>query len=308
MRADQKEITNWLSKTIGNSSFNIKELRQEASDRKYYRIKAENISYVLTDNFDKTDQSANFLYASKILKNSSVNVPEVLAFSEDLRFVLLQDLGDESLDINDEYKDEKVLEMALEQLSKIYFSDQDVLKSVTKESLLLQTNSFIDFCKEKKCSNDEIKSLENLRNELVHNLLNQQFIPSHNDFERRNLMMFEGKLFVIDFQDLNMGPIGIDLASIMYEHSYEYPKALIDNLLEKHLKNNGLNASSAELKDMIMHALAHRSMRVVGTFNKYFKEGKLLNRKLDLEKFLKRIYLALSTLKKEEAKIVKKLL
>ena len=308
MRADQKEITNWLSKTIGNSSFNIKELRQEASDRKYYRIKAENISYVLTDNFDKTDQSANFLYASKILKNSSVNVPEVLAFSEDLRFVLLQDLGDESLDINDEYNDEKILEMALEQLSKIYFSDQDVLKSVTKESLFLQTNSFMDFCREKKCSNDEIKSLENLRNELVHNLLNQQFIPSHNDFERRNLMMFEKNLFVIDFQDLNMGPIGIDLASIMYEHSYEYPKALIDNLLEKHLKDNGLNASSAELKDMIMHALAHRSMRVVGTFNKYFKEGKLLNRKLDLEKFLKRIYLALSTLKKEEAKILKKLL
>ena len=308
MRADQKEITNWLSKTIGDSSFNIKELRQEASDRKYYRIKAENISYVLTDNFDKTDQSANFLYASKILKNSSVNVPEVLAFSEDLRFVLLQDLGDESLDINDEYKDEKVLEMALEQLSKIYFSDQDVLKSVTKESLLLQTNSFMDFCREKKCSNDEIKSLENLRNELVHNLLNQQFIPSHNDFERRNLMMFEENLFVIDFQDLNMGPIGIDLASIMYEHSYEYPKALIDNLLEKHLKDNGLNASSAELKDMIMHALAHRSMRIVGTFNKYFKEGKLLNRKLDLDKFLKRIHLALSTLKKKEAKIVKKLL
>ena len=308
MRADQKEITNWLSKTIGDNSFNIEELRQEASDRKYYRIKTENISYVLTDNFDKTDQSANFLYASKILKNSSVNVPEVLAFSEDLRFVLLQDLGDESLDINDEYKDEKVLEMALEQLSKIYFSDQDVLKSVTKESLFLQTNSFMDFCREKKCSNDEIKSLENLRNELVHNLLNQQFIPSHNDFERRNLMMFEEKLFVIDFQDLNMGPIGIDLASIMYEHSYEYPKALIDNLLEKHLKDNGLNASSAELKDMIMHALAHRSMRVVGTFNKYFKEGKLLNRKLDLDKFLKRIHLALSTLKKKEAKIVKKLL
>ena len=308
MRADQKEITNWLSKTIGHSSFNIKQLRQEASDRKYYRIKAENISYVLTDNFDKTDQSANFLYASKILKNSSVNVPEVLAFSEDLRFVLLQDLGDESLDINDEYNDEKILEMALEQLSKIYFSDQDVLKSVTKESLLLQTNSFMDFCREKKCSNDEIKSLENLRNELVHNLLNQQFIPSHNDFERRNLMMFEGKLFVIDFQDLNMGPIGIDLASIMYEHSYEYPKVLIDDLLEKHLKNNGLKASSEELKNMIMHALAHRSMRIVGAFNKYFKEGKLLNRKSDLDKFLKRIHLALHTLKKDEAKIVKKLL
>ena len=308
MRADQKEITNWLSKTIGNNSFNIEELRQEASDRKYYRIKADNVSYVLADNFDKTDQSANFLYASKILKNSSVNVPEVLAFSEDLRFLLLQDLGDKSLDTDNEFKDEKILEMALEQLSKIYFSDQDVLRSATKESLLMQTNSFIDFCKENKLSNDELKALENLRNNLVQNLLNQQFIPTHNDFERRNLMMFEENLFVIDFQDLNMGPIGIDLASIMYEHSYEYPKVLIDDLLEKHLKNNGLKASSEELKNMIMHALAHRSMRIVGAFNKYFKEGKLLNRKSDLDKFLKRIYLALSTLKKEEAKIVKKLL
>lgn len=308
MRADQKEITNWLSKTIGNNSFNIEELRQEASDRKYYRIKADNFSYVLADNFDKTDQSANFLYASKILKNSSVNVPEVLAFSEDLRFLLLQDLGDKSLDTDNEFKDEKILEMALEQLSKIYFSDQDVLRSATKESLLIQTNSFIDFCKENKLSNDELKALENLRNNLVQNLLNQQFIPTHNDFERRNLMMFEENLFVIDFQDLNMGPIGIDLASIMYEHSYEYPKVLIDDLLEKHLKNNGLKASSEELKNMIMHALAHRSMRIVGAFNKYFKEGKLLNRKSDLDKFLKRIYLALSTLKKDEAKIVKKLL
>lgn len=308
MRADQKEITNWLSKTIGNNSFNIQELRQEASDRKYYRIKADNVSYVLADNFDKTDQSANFLYASKILKNSSVNVPEVLAFSEDLRFLLLQDLGDKSLDTDNEFKDEKILEMALEQLSKIYFSDQDVLRSATKESLLIQTNSFIDFCKENKLSNDELKALENLRNNLVQNLLNQQFIPTHNDFERRNLMMFEENLFVIDFQDLNMGPIGIDLASIMYEHSYEYPKVLIDDLLEKHLKNNGLKASSEELKNMIMHALAHRSMRIVGAFNKYFKEGKLLNRKSDLDKFLKRIYLALSTLKKDEAKIVKKLL
>ena len=308
MRADQKEITNWLSKTIGNNSFNIEELRQEASDRKYYRIKADNVSYVLADNFDKTDQSANFLYASKILKNSSVNVPEVLAFSEDLRFLLLQDLGDKSLDTDNEYKDQKILEMALEQLSKIYFSDQDVLRSATKESLLIQTNSFIDFCKENKLSNDELKALENLRNNLVQNLLNQQFIPTHNDFERRNLMMFEENLFVIDFQDLNMGPIGIDLASIMYEHSYEYPKILIDDLLEKHLKNNGLKASSEELKNMIMHALAHRSMRIVGAFNKYFKEGKLLNRKSDLDKFLKRIYLALSTLKKDEAKIVKKLI
>ena len=308
MRANQKEITDWLSKTLGCSSFNIKELRQEASDRKYFRVRVEEASYVLTDNFDKTDQTANFLYASKILRNSSVNVPEILAFSEDLRFVLLQDLGNDSLDISDAYKDAIILEMALEQLSRIYFSDQEVLKSVTNKSLHLQTQSFIDFCRENECCSDDINAIEVLRNDLVHYLLDQQFIPSHNDFERRNLMMFEDKLFVIDFQDLNMGPIGIDLASILYEHSYDYPKTLINNLVDKHIKDNDLKVSNAELKDMIMHALAHRSMRIVGSFNKYFKEGKLLNRKEDLNKFLNRIYLALSSLKRDEAKIIKKLL
>ena len=94
----------------------------------------------------------------------------------------------------------------------------------------------------------------------------------------------------------------------MYDHTYDYSEGLINDMLENHLKDNGLKASVAELKDMIMHALAHRSMRIVGTFNKYFKEGKLLNRKSDLDKFLKRIYLALSLLKKDEAAIVKKLL
>ena len=66
MRADQKEITNWLSKTIGNNSFNIEELRQEASDRKYYRIKADNVSYVLADNYDC------LLYTSELPTSSVV--------------------------------------------------------------------------------------------------------------------------------------------------------------------------------------------------------------------------------------------
>ena len=136
---------------------------------------------------------------------------------------------------------------------KNIFFRPDVLRSATKESLLYKpTVSLISA--RNKLSNDELKALENLRNNLVQNLLNQQFIPTHNDFERRNLMMFEENLFVIDFQDLNMGPIGMD-KTIMYEHSYNIRRLLLKTL-EKHLKNNGLKASSEESKNMIMHALA----------------------------------------------------
>ena len=308
MNKNLKEITDWLSSVIGTQSFNLEPLREEASNRKYFRIKTDKKSFVLVDNSENTEQAANFLYSSKLLINSSINVPEIYAFSEDLRFMLMQDLGEHTLDAATQVNDKEILVKALEQLSLIYFCDQDILKSCTKDSLLKQTEAFTEFCSEQGCNANEIQELELLRKELVENLLNQQFMPVHNDFERRNLMLFEDQLFVIDFQDLNVGPIGIDLASLLFEHDRDYPEELLDEVLNLHIINTGLQIELDEIMNHIMSALSHRSMRIVGTFNRYFKDGKLLNRKRDIEKFLSRIYLGLNYLKKPQIKIIEKIL
>lgn len=308
MNKNLKEITDWLSSVIGTQSFNLEPLREEASNRKYFRIKTDKKSFVLVDNSENTEQAANFLYSSKLLINSSINVPEIYAFSEDLRFMLMQDLGEHTLDAATQVNDKEILVKALEQLSLIYFCDQDILKSCTKDSLLKQTEAFTEFCSEQGCNAKEIQELELLRKELVENLLNQQFMPVHNDFERRNLMLFEDQLFVIDFQDLNVGPIGIDLASLLFEHDRDYPEELLEEVLNLHIINTGLQIEVDEIMNHIMSALSHRSMRIVGTFNRYFKDGKLLNRKRDIEKFLSRIYLGLNYLKKPQIKIIEKIL
>ncbi|MFL2487658.1 MAG: aminoglycoside phosphotransferase family protein [Gammaproteobacteria bacterium] len=308
MNKNLKEITDWLSSVIGTQSFNLEPLREEASNRKYFRIKTDKKSFVLVDNSENTEQAANFLYSSKLLINSSINVPEIYAFSEDLRFMLMQDLGEHTLDAATQVNDKEILVKALEQLSLIYFCDQDILKSCTKDSLLKQTEAFTEFCSEQGCNANEIQELELLRKELVENLLNQQFMPVHNDFERRNLMLFEDQLFVIDFQDLNVGPIGIDLASLLFEHDRDYPEELLEEVINLHIINTGLQIEVDEIMNHIMSALSHRSMRIVGTFNRYFKDGKLLNRKRDIEKFLSRIYLGLNYLKKPQIKIIEKIL
>ena len=297
-----------MSSVIGTQSFNLEPLREEASNRKYFRIKTDKKSFVLVDNSENTEQAANFLYSSKLLINSSINVPEIYAFSEDLRFMLMQDLGEHTLDAATQVNDKEILVKALEQLSLIYFCDQDILKSCTKDSLLKQTEAFTEFCSEQGCNANEIQELELLRKELVENLLNQQFMPVHNDFERRNLMLFEDQLFVIDFQDLNVGPIGIDLASLLFEHDRDYPEELLEEVINLHIINTGLQIEVDEIMNHIMSALSHRSMRIVGTFNRYFKDGKLLNRKRDIEKFLSRIYLGLNYLKKPQIKIIEKIL
>ena len=50
-------------------------------------------------------------------------------------------------------------------------------------------------------------------------------------------------------------------------------------------------------------------MRIIGTFINYFNEGKLHNRKNDLEKFLKRLVFALDMINMNiERDIIKKLI
>ena len=303
------EASEWLSSIIGTKNFNIEPLRKEASQRAYFRVRSEKNSFVLCDNFDEKEVPAKYLYATKILQKNSVNVPEILGFSESLRFILLEDLGDQTLDINKSQSHEKVLNEALIQLSLIKFSEQDVLKSFSENDLLAQTKKFITFCNEQNLDEEDINLINNLREDLVQNLMGQQFVPTHNDFERRNLIYHNEEIYVIDFQDLNIAPIGIDLASILFEHNFNYEDETISRLLSKHINSNGFQISIDELKRHIMQALAHRSMRIVGTFNEYFKKGIALNRQKDIKNFLQRIILSLEYLdKNNSAIIIKKIL
>ena len=80
MKDKTSEAIEWLSKTLGQDSFNLINLRQEASSRSYFRVSAGDASYILSINEKNSEQAAKFLYSSKILKNHSVSVPDIYAF------------------------------------------------------------------------------------------------------------------------------------------------------------------------------------------------------------------------------------
>ena len=320
MKKDLEEAANWIKSTTGSEEYTISPLRQEASTRSYYRIAANDQSYILAiqskeipeQNFAASGSSAaKFLYAAKLLENNSVRVPEIFAFSEDLRFMLQEDLGDVTLDTHKGLDNRIVLEQALNQLSLIYSVDQDVLKAFSYDDLFKQTSNFLDIFKDRNVSlsKNEISSIHSLRKKLVELIMNQPFLPTHNDFERRNFIYFKEQIYIIDFQDLNVGPMGMDLASLLYEHDFDYPEDLINELLQKHCKRNGLGLSAKDADILTKQVLTHRSMRCVALLNDFNKQGKLLNRKDDIDKFIKRIHLGLSSLKFTcEIEVIEKLL
>ena len=320
MKKDLEEAANWIKNTTGSDEYTISPLRQEASSRSYYRITTKEQSYILAiqskeapeKNFAASGSSAaKFLYAAKLLENNSVRVPEIYAFSEDLHFMLQEDLGDVTLDTHKKLDNKIVLEQALDQLALIYSVDQDVLKAFSYDDLFKQTSNFLNIFKDRNItlSKDEIALINALRKKLVELIMNQPFLPTHNDFERRNFIYFKQQIYIIDFQDLNVGPMGMDLASLLYEHDFDYPEDLINQLLQKHCERNGLGFDAKQADILTKQVLTHRSMRCVALLNDFNKQGKLLNRKDDIDKFIKRIHLGLSSLKfMDEIHVIEKLL
>ena len=320
MKKDLEEAANWIKSTTGSDEYTISPLRQEASSRSYYRITANDQSYILAIQSKEAPEqnvaasgssAAKFLYAAKLLENNSVRVPEIYAFSEDLRFMLQEDLGDVTLDTHKKLDNKIVLEQALDQLALIYSVDQDVLKAFSYDDLFKQTSNFLDIFKDRNIilNKNEITLINALRKKLVELIMSQPFLPTHNDFERRNFIYFKEQVYIIDFQDLNVGPMGMDLASLLYEHDFDYPEDLINELLQKHCERNGLGLNAKDADILTKQVLTHRSMRCVALLNDFNKQGKLLNRKDDIDKFIKRIHLGLSSLKfTDEIHIIEKLL
>ena len=320
MKKDLEEAANWIKSTTGSDNYSVSPLRQEASTRSYYRIITDERNYILAIQSQETPEknlaasgssSANFLYAAKLLGNNSVRVPEIYAFSENLRFMLQEDLGDITLDVHKELNDKFILEEALDQLTLIYSVDQDVLKAFSYDDLYEQTNNFLDIYSDRNIAlnQNENEIMHALRKKLVQKIMEQPFLPTHNDFERRNFIYFKEHIYIIDFQDLNVGPFGMDLASLLYEHDFDYPKDLIDELLQKHCERNALGFDAKHADTLIKQVLTHRSMRCVALLNDYNKQGKLLNRKNDIDKFIRRIHLGLDSLGFiDEMHIVEKLL
>ena len=304
MKKDLKEAISWLEKILGNHSFQISPLRQEASDRSYFRITLKNDSYVLMNNFGSKENAANFIKIQKILKDEKVNVPDIFGFSDELDYLLLEDLGDITLDEYDELSEEDFLNIASVELEKIRsIPNFSIEENISPEIHHSQTEEFLNFFYDKKIdiSSEEKLLIEELRNSISSKLAEQAIVPTHFDYERRNMIFYNDKIHIIDFQDLKSGPISMDAASLILEHKFNYSEELVTRFSKRLIGD--------DLQTEIYVALAHRSMRIIGTFNRYFKDGKLLNRQKDINLFVDRLLLALRYLNEKEAlKVVEKLI
>jgi len=246
------QIYQWVSTQIKEKQFSIIQLAGDASARRYYRIVKDERTWVLMSWEPFIAKDYPFLSVQKHFETCGVHVPEIVAVGADQGLLLLDDLGD--LTLERKFWEQSTPEASfgfykqtIDELIKIHdvatHSEIKSTASVTK----FDTAKFLwemNYAKEHlllgllkiKLNDSAAKELENIFTDFCTKLDREPKVICHRDYHSRNVMIRRDKVYVIDFQDARLGPVQYDLVSL-FKDSYveiteDYTKMLMNYYLE----------------------------------------------------------------------------
>jgi aminoglycoside/choline kinase family phosphotransferase len=231
----------------------IEPLPESGSYRTYYRIKEHTGTLLGVHNADKRENQA-FIYLSEHLRKTGNSVPELLYTELESDVYFEQDLGNITLfehladmrkrsctdeEIIDIYK--KVIDsmphLQVNAASGIDYSMCYPRAEFDVQSMMWDMNYF-KYCLLKPLKIDFFEQdLEDDFNKIVKWLIEADRSSfMFRDFQSRNIMISNSKLYFIDFQGGRKGPLQYDLASLLFEAktrlSYEIRSKLLDYYLD----------------------------------------------------------------------------
>ena len=282
-RADRQErLRRWYCAWSGADVTALEPVAGDASFRRYYRPRGVVPTLVLCDSPPDKEKNPEFLAIARGLEKAGVRVPRVLQADLELGFFALEDLGDQLLlpllsrdSADTRYREALGMLCDLADAKRADFSVPDYDEAQLRTELGLFPDWF--------CSGllgielDEVfarrwQALEAL---LCARALAQPQVLVHRDFHARNLMVLaDGSLATIDFQDAVWGPITYDPVSLLRDCYLRWPDAQVrDWALEHHkrLQARGIAMPPAAhyLTDFDWMGL-QRHIKVLGIFSRLY--------------------------------------
>jgi len=260
-----------------NASNKIKDnvpLAGDAGNRSYSRVSFEgsNQNYILCKYPPKdSEQLTDFLDVYNLLAQNSVNIPKIIESSDTQ--MLLEDLGDLSLENHFKSGQKKAYSPAVDQLVKIQKiptkgSSKAQSFSFTPEKFAWEMNfTLTHFSKLLKIDLEKNK-VESLKAEFLKlstYLCGLDQVITHRDFHSRNIMISNKKAFVIDFQDSRIGPKFYDLVSLIEDSYTSLDSFMKADLISEYCKKTNANRDKIFMKNYHLQNL-QRSFKACGSF------------------------------------------
>ena len=269
------------------------ELPTSGSHRRYFRLKGGNISIVGVIGTSLEENRA-FVAISKHFKEKGLNVPTVLAVSEDGMSYIQEDLGEKMLfDLIAQGRDSgfynsyesNLLCRTIEQLPKIQFKGAEGLdwnicypqKEFDARMVDFDLNYFkYCFLKATGLEFNEGRlqdDFERLKAELLKDSDNT-FL--YRDFQARNVIIRDGEPYFIDYQGGRRGPIYYDVASFIWQARARYPDELKEELIRTYLRSlrSFLPVDEDHFRERLRLFVLFRTLQVLGAygFRGYFEK------------------------------------
>ena len=220
----------------------------DASFRRYFRVVARDASYIVADSPPALVPIAPFIALASGYAAAGLTVPKVITSDAEQGFMLLSDLGDTQLlsvltddNVADYYRRALAL---LPQVASVVESFDPVTgntqplplydEAFVRRELGIFTEWLLGRHLQLELSHEEGLLLEKSFGLLVENALAQPKVGMHRDFHSRNLMLKEGELCVIDFQDAVLGPVTYDAVSLLRDCYIRWPQTMVLELMQQH--------------------------------------------------------------------------
>lgn len=277
---EQPEILAWLARCGWGESTALA-LAGDVSTRRYFRLARESIhdtAILALYPQSLLPACARFLQTSSLLSQAAVPVPEVLASDCEQGYMLVSDVGERTLydwaerpwhDIRPYF--ERALSLT-ESLACLPIKEVgSLLPPLAHEALLRELRQTWDVLLRPSGlvgSSEEMQRWWRALDELCFQLGQLQSVPCHRDFMVRNLVprvWTPIDLWVLDHQDLRLGPPHYDLASLLNDSLFP-PGDWVQGVLDARLK------SAAEWRAYHQVA-AQRTLKAVGTYMAFAQRG-----------------------------------
>jgi len=221
----------WLDDLSGPQQLHRATLRPASADasfRRYFRIDAAAGSRIVMDAPPDKEDCRPFVQVAGLMAQAGLNVPQVLAWDEAQGFMLLSDLGGQTMmqviDRDNAAVNLPLYRKAVDALVAWQKASQaGVLPpydtALLKRELELFPDWYLARHRGVKVEGKLRETLDRMFALIIERNLSWPSVYVHRDFMPRNLMIpgdpAEPRLGVLDFQDAVYGPITYDIASLM---------------------------------------------------------------------------------------------
>ena len=232
----QAQCLHWLQGLSERFGLQLPSLRlasADASFRRYLRIDSQQGSLVIMDAPPDKEDCKPFVQVDQLMQQAGLRVPEVLAWDQAHGFVLLSDLGCQTLLQAMDLTAAPPLGAYLEAVDLLVqwqlASQPGVLPpydaALLRRELDLFPQWYIAQHRQVTLDEKQRKTLEEAFARIIASNLAWPSVYVHRDFMPRNLMVSPQGLGVLDFQDAVYGPITYDIASLMRDAFLSWDEA-----------------------------------------------------------------------------------